>query len=703
MKFDQNIKRSNKALIILALCATTIIGCNVPSFMVTRTRVGTEDSVEGYEPFNKNNPDSSLAPIANERIETLHEEQQWKNANTADNIDAYEIFITKYPLSPYTKKAYLRLRELYEKEQVLQVKSNWEHAKEIDDIAAYEHFLVKNPSSPFIAEARKRLEEIGNDPLLDFMRNLWKSEMDQKAIAKTSSDKYHHRMVCLSTFSKDNTTRIVLKNKQHMFVEITENGINQLPIDYELLKLRFSKPYEACVIFISNKFTDGQELWEKLKPLILYMHDLIFSDMVIDAKESLIYLYPTHTFLIPEEADIIKSLGERFLQTAKIRIVPDIDLTLNVEDQKSIDYILCNTDANIRFIDALADLLNSNQDSIKVKAVEQLLFLNSSRGFEALRSAGEIAVGPLSKALSNEDKDIRERAELTHIRIGDPSEPVNAFSELKTIESYESFLEHYPESQYLSQVKNRIKRLSNERRKRQANAFAKIKKIYISKDVQLLDDRVDLPFTELEQQLVNSLDWKVTRNPEELVDAKLSISAFGSLDSNTYLYNIDSGCYERLWPGSDGIYEISPGVYSTVLSPGSVVAKYEFDTRLSLSIVIMINFGNSDIIARKYYITRSRIDDSNLFCEGDPAQYVFSLDDQKALFNQMFWSSTKLCDRDTGLVEGLIFLFEELGGIPVLERLAGGKERVEISARGKERVKGIAAFLLAEAKSKLAQ
>ncbi len=67
------------------------------------------DSVEAYEQFVQRHPDSELANQARERVTQLGEERDWQQASSADTAEAYRQFITQHPSGKWTQEARIRI------------------------------------------------------------------------------------------------------------------------------------------------------------------------------------------------------------------------------------------------------------------------------------------------------------------------------------------------------------------------------------------------------------------------------------------------------------------------------------------------------------------------------------------------------------------------------------------------------------------
>lgn len=75
----------------------------------------------------------------------------WRNAQSADSIEAYDGFIAKYPQSEFAAQARERTKQLAEER-------DWQAATSADTADAYQQFLSQYPEGKWAQEARVRIE-----------------------------------------------------------------------------------------------------------------------------------------------------------------------------------------------------------------------------------------------------------------------------------------------------------------------------------------------------------------------------------------------------------------------------------------------------------------------------------------------------------------------------------------------------------------
>jgi hypothetical protein len=95
----------------------------------------------------------SLALLAG-ALGCSHEQRDWRSAQAANTIEAYEQFVTAHPKSSRATDAQARIAQLTEER-------DWQRASTTDTADAYRQFLAQHPQSKFAQEARVRTENFG--------------------------------------------------------------------------------------------------------------------------------------------------------------------------------------------------------------------------------------------------------------------------------------------------------------------------------------------------------------------------------------------------------------------------------------------------------------------------------------------------------------------------------------------------------------
>jgi cell division septation protein DedD len=79
------------------------------------------------------------------------QQSDWEKTRAANNTDAYELFLKKYPSGEFSAQAQARVKELYEER-------DWQKARDTDTLDAYQAFLKQYPEGKWTEEARIRVE-----------------------------------------------------------------------------------------------------------------------------------------------------------------------------------------------------------------------------------------------------------------------------------------------------------------------------------------------------------------------------------------------------------------------------------------------------------------------------------------------------------------------------------------------------------------
>jgi len=83
--------------------------------------------------------------------------QDWRSTQRADTLEAYELFVARYPQSQYVPVALRRLTDLVEQR-------DWLIATESDTAAGYRAFINTHPKGRWTREARVRLQNFLTTP-----------------------------------------------------------------------------------------------------------------------------------------------------------------------------------------------------------------------------------------------------------------------------------------------------------------------------------------------------------------------------------------------------------------------------------------------------------------------------------------------------------------------------------------------------------
>ncbi len=85
------------------------------------------------------------------------ERRDWRSAEAADTVEAYDQFIARHPESERTEQARARLAQLSEERE-------WQRASTANTPQSYRAFLAQHPNGKWAGEARIRLESFALGP-----------------------------------------------------------------------------------------------------------------------------------------------------------------------------------------------------------------------------------------------------------------------------------------------------------------------------------------------------------------------------------------------------------------------------------------------------------------------------------------------------------------------------------------------------------
>lgn len=99
------------------------------------------DTIEAWEMFLEKYPESEFAPEAEKRLEELY----FEKAKMENTIEGYWLFVQKYPQSKFAGEA---------------ERLAFENAKSLNTIEAYEEFIEKFPQSDYVKEAERGIVQL---------------------------------------------------------------------------------------------------------------------------------------------------------------------------------------------------------------------------------------------------------------------------------------------------------------------------------------------------------------------------------------------------------------------------------------------------------------------------------------------------------------------------------------------------------------
>lgn len=99
-----------------------------------------------------------VALVAMLALAACTDRREWRNAQAADTLEAYEAYLAANPAGDYAPRAQRRLEELKEQR-------DWRIATEVDTADAYRSFIDAHPKGRWVREARIRIQNFLLDPM----------------------------------------------------------------------------------------------------------------------------------------------------------------------------------------------------------------------------------------------------------------------------------------------------------------------------------------------------------------------------------------------------------------------------------------------------------------------------------------------------------------------------------------------------------
>jgi len=101
---------SSSRLLVASLSSILLLGLAACSDLQEWRSTQRADTIESYEAFLEQYPESQYAPVAQRRLTDLIEQRDWLAASEADTADAYRSFINTHPKGRWVREARVRLQ-----------------------------------------------------------------------------------------------------------------------------------------------------------------------------------------------------------------------------------------------------------------------------------------------------------------------------------------------------------------------------------------------------------------------------------------------------------------------------------------------------------------------------------------------------------------------------------------------------------------
>lgn len=118
-----------------------------------------EDTVDAYRLFVRRYPKSRFHALAAAQLSRLEAEEMWGEIRGKGLPYQYTEFVRKYPTSPHAQEAIAFIKETEKKE-----KERWNRCRKMDTLSAYLDYLITYPSGQYVLPAQERIDELQQVP-----------------------------------------------------------------------------------------------------------------------------------------------------------------------------------------------------------------------------------------------------------------------------------------------------------------------------------------------------------------------------------------------------------------------------------------------------------------------------------------------------------------------------------------------------------
>ncbi len=116
-------------------------------------KADTQNTVAGYQDFLKQHPNDAHAPQANQRIQSLQDDQAWADAQKVNTTDSLQAYLTKYPSGTHVTDAKTLIAGLDRA-------AAWKVAQTANTEPALQDFIQKYNQGPEVDLAKAQLEKL---------------------------------------------------------------------------------------------------------------------------------------------------------------------------------------------------------------------------------------------------------------------------------------------------------------------------------------------------------------------------------------------------------------------------------------------------------------------------------------------------------------------------------------------------------------
>jgi uncharacterized protein YdbL (DUF1318 family) len=141
----------NKPIVGLGLLsAVALAACS--SAQSDWNQANTQGTVGAYRAFLAKHPNDAHDADAQQRIQTLQDDQAWMSAQNANTLQSYQQYLVSEPMGTHAQDAQSRITDM-------QRAADWQQASSTGTEAALQGFIQKYPNAPQTDQARTQLQQ----------------------------------------------------------------------------------------------------------------------------------------------------------------------------------------------------------------------------------------------------------------------------------------------------------------------------------------------------------------------------------------------------------------------------------------------------------------------------------------------------------------------------------------------------------------
>jgi hypothetical protein len=156
---------------LTVVAAGTLVACS--SSESDWNQANTQGTVTAYQDFLTKHPNDPHDAAAQQRIQTLQDDQAWMTAQTGNTLQSYQQYLASEPMGAHAQDAQTHITDL-------QRAADFQQAKSANTAAALQAFLQKYPSGTEADEAKSQLQQF------DYVVDLGTFRSDKTASAAQS-------------------------------------------------------------------------------------------------------------------------------------------------------------------------------------------------------------------------------------------------------------------------------------------------------------------------------------------------------------------------------------------------------------------------------------------------------------------------------------------------------------------------------------